>query len=389
MAIIEELTEKNEEKIKEEISHKASSSQASSVAKNTPITVLDTSLKSPNFKTSNTEHVIKWGQTEKLVMIEVHIPGLSYNQIKVTYDDKSFSLTIKDPKYTLEIQLSSPIVKNFCMYKCLPEYFDVKLKKDLNRTSKRNMTWPSLYKDGPCQIKETDNAAVLPSKTEKNESKTEKKTNENTSGQMPTPKISHDWYQTDQFVIVEVRIKGLKHEQVKVEFSTAALSVSAKLPVSSASNGSEYSLELDLANEVLPEESIYKVLSTKLEIKMKKKDWIRWSALEGNGSLDVLNKAPDAAANEKKTEEKPKSTAAKKGPKDWNNINKFLDSELEYLKDNQDAGDVFSMLYKDASDDTKKAMNKSMQESGGTVLSMDWKDIGSRTVHRYKDKDEK
>lgn len=46
--------------------------------------------------------------------------------------------------------------------------------------------------------------------------------------------------------------------------------------------GSDYNLELDpLAHEVLPEESSYKVLSTKLEIKLKKKeDGILWGALE-------------------------------------------------------------------------------------------------------------
>ena len=53
------------------------------------------------------------------------------------------------------------------------------------------------------------------------------------------------------------------------------------------------------------------------------KDWIRWIALEGNGSLDSLNKAADGAVDQKKTEEKPKTTAAKKGPKDWDNINKI------------------------------------------------------------------
>jgi len=273
------------------------------------------------------------------------------------------------------------------MYKYLPEYFDVKLKKDLNRTSKRNMTWPSHYKDGSSQIKEPSKGEDVPCTCEKQDSNVAP-VNENNSVQMPAPKLSHDWYQTDKLVIVEVRIKGFKPEQVKVDFATTALSVTAKLPVSSALNGSEYSLELDLANDVVPEEIIFKVLSTNREIKLMKKDWIRWSVLEGNGSTDSLNKASDVGVDQIKIKEKPKLTAAKKGPKDWDNINKFLDSELEYLKDNQDAGDVFSMLYKDADADVKKAMNKSMQESGGTVLSMDWKDIGSRRVDRYKDKDE-
>jgi len=67
----------------------------------------------------------------------------------------------------------------------------------------------------------------------------------------------------------------------------------------------------------------------------------------------------------------PNDNVKRKSQKDWNSINKFLDSELEYLKENQDAGDVFSMLYVDADDATKRAMNKSYQESGGTVLSTD------------------
>jgi suppressor of G2 allele of SKP1 len=46
--------------------------------------------------------------------------------------------------------------------------------------------------------------------------------------------------------------------------------------------GADYSLELDpLAHEIIPKESSYKILSTKLEIKLKKKQaGILWGALE-------------------------------------------------------------------------------------------------------------
>lgn len=55
------------------------------------------------------------------------------------------------------------------------------------------------------------------------------------------------------------------------------LSVSAKLP-----SGNEYSLELDLTHPIITEECSYKVLSSTIEIKLKKRDGIRWNALEGN-----------------------------------------------------------------------------------------------------------
>lgn len=37
---------------------------------------------------------------------------------------------------------------------------------------------------------------------------------------------------------------------------------------------------------------------------------------------------------------------------------------------------MFAQIYKDASDETKRAMIKSYTESGGTTLSTDWSKIG-------------
>lgn len=69
------------------------------------------------------------------------------------------------------------------------------------------------------------------------------------SSEAPVPKIKYDWYQTETTVVIEVRIKGLKDEDVKVDFQSTTLSVTSKIPSSS----SEYSLELDLAHRVMPE----------------------------------------------------------------------------------------------------------------------------------------
>jgi len=184
---------------------------------------------------------------------------------------------------------------------------------------------------------------------------------------MPVPKIKHDWYQTETNVIIEIRIKNMKKEAVQVEISEKSLSVTAKLP-----SGSDYSLELDLAHPVNVESSSHRVMSTKIEVKLVKKAGVRWGALEGEGAVPLATPSS-----------KPTTVA---GPyssgKDWNRVASDLEKEIGDEKAEGEAAlnEMFQKIYADSSDEVKKAMNKSFSESGGTVLSTNWSEIGKEKV---------
>eukprot|EP00111_Clytia_hemisphaerica_P023360 TCONS_00068778-protein len=197
------------------------------------------------------------------------------------------------------------------------------------------------------------------------------------------PKIKHDWYQTETHVILTVLAKSLKQEKVQIEFQSKSLSVTAKLP-----NGNDYSLELDLAHDIDPKDSRFKVLSTKIEIKMKKCEGIRWSSLETDNESQFTK---NAKATKERTESTSGATSAvdvhkypssKHMYSDWDKLAKQLQEEekTENMEGDAALNRLFQQIYSDGSDETKRAMNKSFQESGGTVLSTNWKDIKKEKV---------
>ncbi|CAD6237279.1 GSCOCG00002229001-RA-CDS [Cotesia congregata] len=198
---------------------------------------------------------------------------------------------------------------------------------------------------------------------------------ESLNNQMPTPKINHDWYQTEAFVIVTVLAKNTSN--VKAQFGETTLSVGAKLP-----SGSEYSLELDLAHEIVPDQCSYKVIPSKIEIKLKKRDGLRWNSLEGNpATKEAIKPIPQEILQ---ANQPPKYPSSSKKSKDWNKVEKEIEKQEAEEKPEGEAAlnSLFQQIYGTGSDEVRKAMNKSFIESGGTVLSTNWSEVGKTTVEK-------
>ncbi|KAG1660800.1 Protein SGT1 [Nymphon striatum] len=187
-------------------------------------------------------------------------------------------------------------------------------------------------------------------------------------GGNPFGNILKDWYQTDTDVVLSIMIKDLKSEDVSLKIELNSVTVNAKLP-----NSEECSVTYNLAHSVVPEKSTWKVLRTKIEVKLKKETGGRWDNLEA--SEPTKNSSQDFAS----TPSYPSSSTAKK---DWNEIGKEINKMVEEDKADGDAAvnELFQKIYKDGDDNLRRAMNKSFMESGGTVLSTNWSDVGKKEV---------
>ncbi|XP_068197245.1 protein SGT1 homolog isoform X2 [Antennarius striatus] len=180
-----------------------------------------------------------------------------------------------------------------------------------------------------------------------------------------TPAVKRDWYQTESQVIVTVMTKNAPKDGVSVSFSDRELTAAVRL-----ASGETYELQLRLLHPVVPQQCSYKVLSTKVEFRMKKTDAVRWEALEGDGQSTVKHFYPSG--------DPPPSLHARK----WDQLAVDITEEEKNEKVEGDAAlnRLFQQIYCDGSDEVKRAMNKSFMESAGTVLSTNWKDVGKRKV---------
>uniref|UniRef100_F6UC39 SGT1 homolog, MIS12 kinetochore complex assembly cochaperone n=1 Tax=Monodelphis domestica TaxID=13616 RepID=F6UC39_MONDO len=181
--------------------------------------------------------------------------------------------------------------------------------------------------------------------------------------------VWYDWYQTESQVIITLMIKNIQKNNIKVEFSENELSAVVNLP-----SGEDYNLKLSLLHPIIPEQSTFKILSTKIEIKMKKSEAVRWEKLEGHRDVPKPKQfTPDS---------KHMYPSSSHYTRNWDKLVGEIKEEEKNEKLEGDAAlnKLFQQIYSDGSDEVKRAMNKSFMESGGTVLSTNWSDVGKRKV---------
>ncbi|KAJ1966269.1 Cochaperone protein [Dipsacomyces acuminosporus] len=178
------------------------------------------------------------------------------------------------------------------------------------------------------------------------------------------PKVRHEWYQNDSFVIIEVFVRNVKKDALEVEILDNSLSLSIKL-----ATGSENNLDFDpLQYKIVPGDSKYEVLSTKIEIRLKKAaPGQKWDSLEKSQAELNAASGPQNLSN------------SRKGIS-WDKIAADAERETALKASEKNVNELFQSIYKDADEDTRRAMMKSYIESNGTALSTDWKSVGKGPV---------
>jgi len=183
----------------------------------------------------------------------------------------------------------------------------------------------------------------------------------------PPPQLKknrHEYYQNQDYVCVTIFIKNVQRENCNIQINPRELDVTILLEP-----GNEYHLNLSLFDEVDPQLSRYEILRTKVEINLKKKRSSHWLSLERKEDL-IQAKTWNSNNPIVIDDNKPKAR------KNWDKVVKEIDVDKEEGGIQQ----TFQDIFKNADEDQRRAMEKSFYESGGTVLSTNWSEVGKGKV---------
>lgn len=197
--------------------------------------------------------------------------------------------------------------------------------------------------------------------------------------------IKYQYYQSQDYLNISILAKNVNPNDAKIEIQANRIRV--VIPVESRE---ETVIDKFLYGQVDVAACKTDFRSTKIEIVLRKGTPGIWPSIDGPSApvaVPVVNSAVLPSVSSALPVDVPcKKVKPYASNRDWDTIEKQINDELEAEKPEGEAAlqKLFRDIYSKADEDTRKAMNKSFQTSGGTVLSTNWKEVAEKNYEKER-----
>ncbi|KOB60456.1 hypothetical protein PFHG_02217 [Plasmodium falciparum HB3] len=181
--------------------------------------------------------------------------------------------------------------------------------------------------------------------------------------------IRNDWSQTNNNLFFTLYKKEVEEKNFFYYIKNDYMSLTLWI------NDDEiYHLEKYFFSNIIPQQTKINLTKMKIEIILEKEvkgvPWDNFTKMNSDECDGEKNKVVNPFAG--------------KSVEEWNEITKLIkedkDESVDYF---------FKKIYNEGDDDTKRAMIKSFQTSGGKVLSTNWKDVKNKQYEQVRKKKNK